>query len=93
MLGPMGILMWLVAGLIAGAIARFLIPGRSDLGCLGTSVLGILGSLVGGTIFNAVAGRGFDPEPAGFIGAVFGAMVLLVLGNVLGGNRRSRSRS
>ena len=88
----MGIVLWFLAGLLAGAVARLLVPGRSDLGCLGTSVLGILGSLVGGAIFNAVAGRGFDPEPAGFIGAVFGAMVLLVLGNVLGGRRGSKNR-
>ncbi|MEL7157831.1 MAG: GlsB/YeaQ/YmgE family stress response membrane protein [Actinomycetota bacterium] len=85
----MGLLSWLLTGLIVGAIARFLIPGPHHLGCIGTSVLGILGSIVGGTIFNALAGDGFELQTSGFLGAVFGAAVLLVLGRVLGGGQRS----
>jgi uncharacterized membrane protein YeaQ/YmgE (transglycosylase-associated protein family) len=90
----MGIVSWLLTGLIVGAIARLLVRGPHNLGCIGTSVLGILGSIVGGTLFNALAGNGFELHTTGFLGAIFGAVILLVIGRILGGgNRRSASRS
>lgn len=79
----MGVIVWLILGLIAGAIARLLVPGPHNLGCIGTSVLGILGSFVGGTLFNALAGDGWELQASGLLGAVFGAVALLVLGRVL----------
>lgn len=85
----MGVLAWLLTGLIVGAIARLLVSGPHHLGCIGTSVLGILGSLVGGTIFNAIGGKGFELESSGFLGAVFGAVVLLVLGRLFSGRARA----
>lgn len=81
----MGLLAWLLTGLIVGAIARLLVSGPHHLGCIGTSVLDILGSLVGGTLFNAFSGDGFELESSGFLGAVFGAVVLLVIGRLVGG--------
>ena len=54
----MGIIGWIVIGLIAGAIARWLMPGPDPMGWLGTIVLGIVGSLVGGTLLNLLFGSG-----------------------------------
>ncbi|MEM8926467.1 MAG: GlsB/YeaQ/YmgE family stress response membrane protein [Actinomycetota bacterium] len=90
----MGIVMWLLTGLVVGLIARFLVPGPQRLGCIGTMLLGIIGSLVGGTLLNALSGDGFELQASGFLGAVFGAMVLLVVGRILSGDRgRRRQRS
>ena len=51
----MGIIAWLLLGLFAGAIARALVPGRSEPGgCIGTTAIGILGALVGGFIATAL---------------------------------------
>lgn len=76
---------WFLLGLIAGAVARLLVPGSSNLGCIGTSVLGILGSFVGGSLANVIFGTGFELQTSGFIGSVVGATLLLVLGRILGG--------
>ena len=84
----MGILSWLLTGLIVGAIARVLVKGPHNLGCIGTSVLGILGSLVGGTLFNALAGNNFELHTSGFLGAIVGAVILLVIGRIVGGGNR-----
>jgi uncharacterized membrane protein YeaQ/YmgE (transglycosylase-associated protein family) len=72
----------LLVGFVVGLLARFLVPGRDPMGCLGTAVLGILGSLVGGLLADALLGppgRDVVLRPAGLIGSVLGAMLLLVL--------------
>lgn len=74
----MGILSWLVFGLIAGSIARWLTPGRGPSGCLTTIAIGIAGSVIGGFIgtqlgFGTV--QGFDIRS--FIVAIIGAALLL----------------
>ena len=75
----MGILSWVVFGLIAGALAKFLTPGKGPRGCLVTIALGIGGAVVGGLIgtqlgFGTV--DGFDIRS--FIIAIVGAALLLV---------------
>ena len=72
---------WLVFGLIVGFIARALVPGRDDIGVLRTVALGVLGSVLGGVLFGllTVGFRGF--QPAGWIGSVIGAVVVLVVYN------------
>ncbi|MCP4223539.1 MAG: GlsB/YeaQ/YmgE family stress response membrane protein [Actinomycetia bacterium] len=79
----MGIVGWLLMGLIAGAVARMLVRGPHNLGCIGTSVLGILGSFIGGTLFNSLSGNGFELHASGFFGAIFGATILLVIGRIV----------
>lgn len=82
----MGLLSWIVFGLIAGFAARILVPsgrGGRDLGCIGTVFLGVIGSLIGGTIANMIDGEGIDFAASGFIGSVLGACGLLVLVRVL----------
>lgn len=86
----MGLCGWLVFGFFAGLVARAIVPGRQGLGCLATSLLGIAGAFVGGFLGAVVLRHGNwrDPEPAGFIGAVVGAIVLLVLAQSVAGGRR-----
>jgi uncharacterized membrane protein YeaQ/YmgE (transglycosylase-associated protein family) len=85
------ILGWLVFGLIVGFIARALVPGRDDIGVLRTIALGVLGSVLGGVLFGllTVGFRGF--QPAGWIGSVIGAIVvLLVYNKFVAGRGRDR---
>ena len=75
----MGILSWIVFGLIAGAVAKFLMPGPDPGGFIMTTLLGIGGAVVGGFIgtlvgFGSIAG--FDVRS--FLIAIGGAVVLLV---------------
>ncbi len=88
----MGLLAWLLSGLLIGAVARLLVSGRHNLGCIGTIGLGMIGSLVGGTTLNALGGRGFEPSGSGFFGSVFGAVLVLVLARLLGGRSQARAR-
>ena len=76
------ILTILVVGLIAGAIARLVVPGKQHISILGTIVLGVVGSLVGGflgyLLFHKDAGDGFL-QPAGLIGSIIGAIIVLLV--------------
>jgi uncharacterized membrane protein YeaQ/YmgE (transglycosylase-associated protein family) len=79
----MGIILFLVFGLVVGLLARFLVPGRQPMGLLVTMLLGVAGSFIGGFLANALhGGRLFELNTAGFIGSVIGAVVLL-LGYIL----------
>ena len=73
----MGIIGWIIIGLIAGAIARWLMPGPDPMGWLGTIVLGIVGSLVGGTLLNLIFGGGLELTAAGILGSILGALIVL----------------
>jgi uncharacterized membrane protein YeaQ/YmgE (transglycosylase-associated protein family) len=80
------LLYWILLGLIAGALAKFLLPGRDPAGCIFTILLGIVGSLVGGMVGTWLgwgeATRGtLDLRSIGI--ATVGAMLLLILGRVL----------
>lgn len=72
----MGILGTIIIGFLAGIIARLLKPGRSGLGIIMTIILGIAGSVVA-TYGGQALGIYQVGQPAGFIGAVVGAIVLL----------------
>jgi uncharacterized membrane protein YeaQ/YmgE (transglycosylase-associated protein family) len=90
------ILFLLVFGLIAGAVARLLVPGRDPMGIGGTILLGIVGSFVGGflgyALFHKDANQG-ALQPSGIIGSIIGAViVLLIYRAATGRNRRSRTR-
>ena len=85
----MGILSWIILGLVAGTIARLLHPGRDRGGCLLTILLGIGGALVGGYIGTMLGwGRvsGFDLRSLAL--AVLGALLLLIAFRLLFGKRR-----
>jgi len=70
---------WIIIGLIAGAIARFVVPGKDPMGWIGTLVLGLVGSLVGGFLGNLLTGGGFDISAAGLIGSIIGAVIALLV--------------
>ena len=84
----LNILGWIVFGLIAGFLARAIVPGKDNIGLLMTIVVGVAGSAVGGFVFGllTVGLRGF--QPAGFIGSVIGAVIVLVIYNKLTGRKR-----
>jgi uncharacterized membrane protein YeaQ/YmgE (transglycosylase-associated protein family) len=76
------IIVLLIVGFIAGAIARLLMPGRDPIGVVGTIVLGIVGSFVGGFLQNLIQDHTLSVHsfhPVGLIGSIIGAWVLLLL--------------
>ena len=80
----MGILVWIVFGLIAGALAKFIMPGRDPGGLIVTILIGIAGAVLGGFIgsylgFGGVSG--FDPRSLGI--AILGALLLLWLYRIM----------
>lgn len=80
----------LVIGLIAGALARLLVPGKQNLSIPMTIVLGVVGSFVGGflgyLLFHKDGADGFL-QPAGLIGSVIGAVIVLVIWLRVGGRK------
>ncbi|HET7869958.1 MAG TPA: GlsB/YeaQ/YmgE family stress response membrane protein [Actinomycetota bacterium] len=75
----MGIIAWLIVGLVAGAIARALLPGPDPMGVLGTLLLGLVGSMIGGLIGNLFVSGDQDLTPAGLIGSIVGAVIALLV--------------
>jgi uncharacterized membrane protein YeaQ/YmgE (transglycosylase-associated protein family) len=75
----MAIIGWIIFGLIVGAIARFLMPGSQPMGIVMTILLGVAGSFAGGYVGSLISGGGIHNmgQPAGWIGAVLGALLLL----------------
>jgi uncharacterized membrane protein YeaQ/YmgE (transglycosylase-associated protein family) len=83
----MGIIAFLILGVIAGFIARALVPGPDPMGWLGTMILGIVGSFVGGTLAALVFGGNLDLSPSGIIGSIVGAVIVLLIWRAMGGRR------
>lgn len=86
----MSFIWWLIIGLIAGALARLIMPGRDAMGILATMVLGIIGSIVGGLVSWAIWGadtEGTGFRPAGLLLSILGAILVLWI------YRMARSRS
>jgi uncharacterized membrane protein YeaQ/YmgE (transglycosylase-associated protein family) len=81
----------LIIGLIAGALARLLVPGRDPMGIGGTILLGVVGSFIGGflgyALFHHDASGGFF-QPAGLLGSIIGAVIALLIYRAMSGNRR-----
>jgi len=85
----------IVIGLLAGAIARLLVPGRQHLSIGGTILLGIVGSFIGGflgyLLFHHNAAGGFF-QPSGLVGSVIGSIIALLVYERTGSRRRSALR-
>jgi len=83
----------LIVGLIAGAVARLLVPGRQNLSIAATIVIGILGSFVGGflgyVLFHKDGQNGFL-QPSGLLGSIVGAVIVLLVWLRIGDRRPVR---
>ena len=84
----MSIIWTLIIGLVAGAIAKLLMPGRDPGGFIITMLLGVAGAFIATWLGQAV-GWYQAGEGAGFIGAVIGAVILLIIYRIVIGRRRA----
>ena len=84
----MSLLLFLVFGIVAGLIARAIMPGKQGMGIIMTGVLGIAGSLVGGFVGSLVTGDSvLDFHTSGIIGSVLGALAVLFIMGFAGRSR------
>lgn len=83
----------IIIGIVAGYLARLLVPGRDDLSFVQTVVLGIVGSFVGGflgyVLFHKDSSGGFV-QPSSWIGSVIGAVIALLIFNAVTGRKGHR---
>ena len=88
----MGVISFLLFGLLAGLVARAVTPGRQAIGCLPTVAVGALGALLGGLIGDQVLGydKHWGWHFGSFLLAVVGSVILLLALEALGGRRRYR---
>lgn len=82
----MEILSWILFGLVVGALAKLVMPGKDPGGIIVTILLGIAGALLGGFLGRSLGIMG-DGQEAGWIAAFVGAIVLLLLYRLLVGRR------
>jgi uncharacterized membrane protein YeaQ/YmgE (transglycosylase-associated protein family) len=84
------VISWILFGLIAGAVARLVVRGRQEIGCLATIAVGIVGALIGGLIGEVVLDREvrFRWDLGPFLLAVAGSVILLLALEALSGRRR-----
>jgi uncharacterized membrane protein YeaQ/YmgE (transglycosylase-associated protein family) len=93
-----GFILWLIViGIVAGYLARLLVPGRDPMSFLQTILLGIVGSFVGGFLGYLLFDADVDDgalQASGVVGSILGAIVVLLLYNALtgGGRRRGLGR-
>jgi uncharacterized membrane protein YeaQ/YmgE (transglycosylase-associated protein family) len=79
---------WIVFGLVAGIVAKFLMPGRDPGGFIITALLGMVGAVVGGFVGRMIGLYG-EGDPIGFIMAVLGSIIVLVVYRVTMGRTLS----
>jgi uncharacterized membrane protein YeaQ/YmgE (transglycosylase-associated protein family) len=85
----MHLILFLIFGLVVGALARLIVPGREPGGWVVSLVLGVLGAFAGG-LLGRVLGMYREGEPAGFIMSLVGAIVLVVAYHAIAGRRTTR---
>ncbi|MFE7774334.1 GlsB/YeaQ/YmgE family stress response membrane protein [Streptomyces sp. NPDC057445] len=89
----MSIVSWIILGLLAGVIAKILLPGRDPGGLIGTTLIGVAGAFIGGWISSRWLDRPITKEfydGATWVSAIGGALVLLIAYRILFGHSRSR---
>ena len=82
----MSVIGWILFGLVVGVVGKLLMPGRDPGGFILTIVLGIAGALLGGFVGRSLGMYG-EGEPAGFVMAVVGSIILLVIYRLVAGRR------
>ena len=75
----MAIVIWLIIGLVAGFLARAIVPGSDPMGVGGTLILGLVGSLVGGFLGNLLFDGNMEITTASLVGSVIGAIIALLI--------------
>jgi uncharacterized membrane protein YeaQ/YmgE (transglycosylase-associated protein family) len=84
----MGLLGWLIVGLIAGVLAKWVVPGEGPGGVLGDIIVGIVGAFIGGWVFNFFGHVGMTGVNLGSIVVAFiGAVILLYIMRAFSGRR------
>ena len=85
----MGFLGWIVLGLVAGAIAKLIMPGKDPGGCIVTMLLGVVGAVIGGYLGSRFFGRGLETfwNLQTWIVAIIGSLILLGLYRLIIGRR------
>lgn len=84
-----GLISWVIFGLVAGVVAKLLMPGKDPGGCIVTSLIGIAGALLGGFLATALGFGGVAAwDWRSFLIAVLGALILLAVYRALRGRRR-----
>ncbi|MFI2778117.1 GlsB/YeaQ/YmgE family stress response membrane protein [Streptomyces sp. ALB3] len=89
----MSIISWIILGLLAGAIAKLLLPGRDPGGIIGTTLIGVVGAFLGGWLSSRFLDRPISADfydTATWVAAVAGSLVLLIAYRLLFGNSRDR---
>jgi uncharacterized membrane protein YeaQ/YmgE (transglycosylase-associated protein family) len=84
------IILLLIVGFIAGAIARAIVPGNDSMGIAGTILLGVVGSFVGGFLGYIITGKDLNSgalQPSGIIGSIIGGVVALMVYRAMNGSR------
>lgn len=88
MAAPMGLIAWIVLGLIAGLIAKALMPGKDPSGCIITVIIGIIGALLGGFLSSALGFGGLSGlDFRSICIAILGSIVLLAIWRMIRGRR------
>lgn len=75
----LSLIFFIIIGLIAGYIARALVPGPDPMGIIGTLILGVVGSFIGGFLWNLLFGGGELLATSGLIGSILGAIIALLI--------------
>lgn len=83
----MGLILFLIMGLIAGFIARALMPGDDSMGIVPTMILGVIGSFIGGTLAALLFGGTLDLSASGIIGSIIGAFIALFIWRMMNKRR------
>ena len=81
------LILWLLVGLVAGVVAKLLLPGRDPGGCVVTVVIGIVGALLGGFLFRIFGHPVEQPSWPGLGVAIVGSILLLLIYRVVAGKR------
>ena len=89
MLRMMGLGSWILMGLLSGAVAKYLLPGKDPGGCVVTTLIGVAGALLGGFVATYLGFGGLSGfDIRSFVIATLGAFLLLLLLRVLSGGRK-----
>lgn len=90
-----GVVSWVILGLVAGTIAKVILPGRDPGGLLGTILIGIAGAFIGGWLSSTFLDRAVERDvvnPAMWVSAIAGSLVLLIAYRIFFGHSRERRR-